>query len=219
MGEAGAWSDAEPAAPRVPPAAAILGCLAELPFAPGKTGLVRILIGSVAASVGADRTHYHGALRGMTASSVERVVDRLLAEGYLTRSNAQTRDGREYAALGLTSLGRAGPPDWDRLVAPAAATSREQAGTAGRARAAPPGLVVGGEPDPDRFERLRAWRRQEAATAQVAPFMVFADTTLRALAALPPEGVDHETLALVPGIGAAKLTRYGDALVALLRDR
>jgi len=28
--------------------------------------------------------------------------------------------------------------------------------------------------------------------------------------------VDRDTLALVPGIGAAKLARYGEALVALL---
>jgi DNA helicase-2/ATP-dependent DNA helicase PcrA len=66
------------------------------------------------------------------------------------------------------------------------------------------------------FERLRAWRRQEAAEAVIAPFMVLSDATLRALAALPPEKVSRDSLALVPGIGPAKLARYGSALLELL---
>jgi superfamily II DNA helicase RecQ len=72
--------------------------------------------------------------------------------------------------------------------------------------------------DPDCFERLRAWRLQQARADQIAPFMVFPDSTLRALAALPADRVDERTLAMVPGIGPAKLARYGQALVALLRQ-
>ena len=74
----------------------------------------------------------------------------------------------------------------------------------------------GTECDPDRFERLRAWRRQEAATAAIAPFMVFSDATLRALAAIPPEALDRDALMTVPGIGPTKLSRYGDAVLAVL---
>jgi hypothetical protein len=47
--------------------------------------------------------------------------------------------------------------------------------------------------------------------------MVFSDATLRALAALPPNGLGPTTLAMVPGIGPAKLARYGDALLSLLQ--
>jgi ATP-dependent DNA helicase RecQ len=213
------------ATPTLPPAAAILGCLAELPFSPGRRGLVRILVGSEVAAVGPDRTQYHGALRGLTIKAVERVVDRLQAEGYLVGTPARTRDGREFNALALTPRGRTGPPEWDRpfpaapsrLREPSASRSSRGDGLAAL-QSAPAGLPDGGEPDPDRFERLRAWRRQEAAAAAIAPFMVFSDATLRALASLAPDAVDRDTLALVPGIGAAKLARYGDALVALLHD-
>ena len=56
---------------------------------------------------------------------------------------------------------------------------------------------------PEIRERLRAWRLQQARAEQIAPFMVFSDATLRALAALPAQRVDERTLAMVPGIGPA----------------
>jgi len=199
---------AEPAGPSLPPAAAILGCLADAPFPLTKTGLTRVLLGSMAAPLRPDRTRYHGALRGLGASVVEKALERLLAEDYVARERATTRDGRELSVLVPTARGRQGLPPWDAPVVP----------SHGRQPAPwvpPRGSAVY---DADRFERLRAWRRQQAAEAGIAPFMVFSDATLRALAAVPPAGLDHATLALVPGIGPAKLAAYGDALLALLRQ-
>jgi ATP-dependent DNA helicase RecQ len=198
---------ARPAGPTPPPAAAILGCLAEAPFALTKTGVVRVLQGSVAAPLRPDRTRYHGALQGVGPTVIEKTVDRLLAEGYLSRRQTQTRDGRELSVLVPTERGRAGPPSWDAPVVAAAA------GRPAARSAAPSALDAY---DADVFERLRAWRRQAAAEAGIAPFMVFPDSTLRALAAVPPGTLDRRSLALVPGIGPAKLDRYGDALLALL---
>jgi ATP-dependent DNA helicase RecQ len=195
-------------APHPAPAAAVLGCLAEAPFALTKTGVARVLIGSVAAPLPPDRTRHYGVLAGLGRKAVETVVDRLLADGYLARQPVQGRDGREYSVLVLTPVGRAGPPPWDGPVA-VAPPRRTAAGLTS---------VDAEAYDLDRFERLRAWRRQEAAEAQIAPFMVFADSTLRALAALPPGAVSRDALARVPGIGPAKLARYGEALLALLSD-
>jgi superfamily II DNA helicase RecQ len=64
------------------------------------------------------------------------------------------------------------------------------------------------------FERLRAWRRETAAAASVPAYVVLADKTLRALAAARPAAGDE--LAAVPGIGPAKLERYGPALLELM---
>lgn len=64
------------------------------------------------------------------------------------------------------------------------------------------------------FERLRAWRLGEAREQGVPPYVVFGDVTLRALAADPPGSVD--ALLAVPGIGQAKLERYGEAVLAVL---
>jgi hypothetical protein len=33
---------------------------------------------------------------------------------------------------------------------------------------------------------------------------------------VPPGTLDHDALALIPGIGPAKLARYGDSLLTLL---
>ena len=42
------------------------------------------------------------------------------------------------------------------------------------------------------------------------------DRTLLELAADPP--TDHQALARVPGVGRAKLERYGEALLMVLQD-
>jgi ATP-dependent DNA helicase RecQ len=64
------------------------------------------------------------------------------------------------------------------------------------------------------FERLRAWRAATAKAKGLPAYVVFHDSTLRALAASLP--TDREGLAGVPGIGQAKLEAYGDALLELL---
>ena len=65
-----------------------------------------------------------------------------------------------------------------------------------------------------RFESLRQWRRQEAQSQQVPPYLVFHDRTLLELASRPPR--NREELGAVSGVGRAKLERYGEALLALL---
>ena len=64
------------------------------------------------------------------------------------------------------------------------------------------------------FEALRETRRQLAAEAGVPPYVVFHDSTLREIAARKPRSL-HE-LAEVQGVGAAKLERYGEAMLAAL---
>ena len=68
--------------------------------------------------------------------------------------------------------------------------------------------------DEELFERLRAWRSSVAADAKVPAYVVFTDATLVAIAeALPP---DLGRLARIPGVGPAKLERYGDQVLELL---
>ncbi|MCB1274845.1 MAG: HRDC domain-containing protein, partial [Leucobacter sp.] len=67
----------------------------------------------------------------------------------------------------------------------------------------------------DTFERLRAWRRDEAREQGVPPYVVFGDATLRALSVHRPG--DRPGLLSITGIGQAKLDRYGDAVLELLR--
>jgi superfamily II DNA helicase RecQ len=64
------------------------------------------------------------------------------------------------------------------------------------------------------FGRLRAWRTERARADSVPAYVVFADATLRELAAVQPRSLDE--LAGVKGIGPAKLERYGDEVIALV---
>jgi DNA helicase-2/ATP-dependent DNA helicase PcrA len=64
------------------------------------------------------------------------------------------------------------------------------------------------------FQRLRAWRASTAAEAKLPPYVVFTDATLVAIAEALP--ADAGALARVPGVGAAKLQRYGQAVLELL---
>ena len=66
------------------------------------------------------------------------------------------------------------------------------------------------------FERLRAARREIAEQAGVPPYVVFHDSTLREIAATRPRTLSE--LAGVQGVGAAKLSRYGDAILSVLQE-
>jgi ATP-dependent DNA helicase RecQ len=66
------------------------------------------------------------------------------------------------------------------------------------------------------FETLRAWRRARAEKEDVPAFVVLHDSALKAIAAARPQSRDE--LAGVPGIGAAKLERFGDDLLALVAE-
>ena len=91
---------------------------------------------------------------------------------------------------------------------PAARRSRRSAtGATGTAAAA----VDPGDP---LLAALKAWRLGMARDQGVPPYVVFHDRTLAELAAQRP--TTREQLAEVAGIGAAKLERYGPALLAVL---
>ena len=62
------------------------------------------------------------------------------------------------------------------------------------------------------FEALRAVRRDLAAAAGVPPYVIFHDATLREIAEARPRALSE--LARVQGVGAAKLERYGEAMLA-----
>ncbi len=67
-----------------------------------------------------------------------------------------------------------------------------------------------------RFAALRAWRKREASTQGVPPYVIFHDSVLQELAAQCPASLDD--LAEVRGIGASKLRRYGAAVLQALAE-
>ena len=70
--------------------------------------------------------------------------------------------------------------------------------------------------DVELLERLRLWRSSEAAQQQVPAFVVLTDSTLTAIAEQRP--ADRAALVAIPGIGARKIDRYGQAVLSLVSD-
>jgi ATP-dependent DNA helicase RecQ len=65
------------------------------------------------------------------------------------------------------------------------------------------------------YAALRAWRGAEARAQAVPPYVIFHDTVLRDICLRPPDSLD--ALALVKGVGASKLARYGKGVLEVLR--
>ncbi|MDP4538175.1 DNA helicase RecQ [Qipengyuania sp. DY56-A-20] len=66
------------------------------------------------------------------------------------------------------------------------------------------------------FEALRALRKELADEAQVPPYVVFHDATLRAMAQARPASLAE--LSRIPGVGAKKLEAYGDRFLRVLGE-
>jgi ATP-dependent DNA helicase RecQ len=64
------------------------------------------------------------------------------------------------------------------------------------------------------FEALRGWRRDTAKEAGVPPYVIFHDSTLRAVVAEKPASL--AALARIEGVGETKLARYGEGLLGAL---
>ncbi len=171
----------------------------------GRGRVVQILRGSRARAVCEAGQHAlpgHGALAHRRPAEVEAWIASLLEAGCL-----EVR-GQEYPTLALTEhgrrvLGREAVP----LLRPPPVAGPAGARAATRAEAPPEG-------EPASFERLRAWRAEEAARRRIPAYVVFHDRTLRALARARPATL--AALGEVPGVGPAKLQRYGRALLDLL---
>lgn len=70
--------------------------------------------------------------------------------------------------------------------------------------------------DPDGWEALRATRKALAEEQGIAPFMIFHDVTLHEILERRPATL--EELSHINGVGAAKLDRYGETFLAVIRD-
>lgn len=65
-----------------------------------------------------------------------------------------------------------------------------------------------------RFDALRAWRLREAKAQSIPPYVILHDSVLREIAIQRPASL--QALGLMRGMGASKLSRYGDGLLAVL---
>jgi DNA helicase II / ATP-dependent DNA helicase PcrA len=81
---------------------------------------------------------------------------------------------------------------------------------------APAGVATPSE-RPAGFEALKAWRLARARVEEVPAYVIFHNSTLAEIAARRPRSLAE--LAAVPGVGPAKLERYGEDVLAALVEQ
>jgi DNA helicase-2/ATP-dependent DNA helicase PcrA len=67
------------------------------------------------------------------------------------------------------------------------------------------------------LDRLRGWRLESSRAVKLPAYCVFTDATLMAIAEARPDDVAE--LARIPGVGKAKLERYGSDVLAICAGR
>ena len=182
----------------------------------GRFGLGRIvdiLRGSrskaLAAYGGADCPTY-GRCQTETKPSVTSQVKALVSFGYLRV------EGTEYPTLELTVKGREvlqghGTVELELgedMVSPGPGPKPR------RSEAGDTGTSMPSVPDRQLVERLRQLRTELAEEEGVAPFLIFHDKTLKAIAGSKPE--TRAALLEIPGIGELKAERYGRRVLAVI---
>ncbi|SPU42244.1 ATP-dependent DNA helicase recQ [Brevundimonas diminuta] len=139
------------------------------------------------------------------------VIDHLMFEGLLVED---PNDGKPLVRLGDPQAVRA-VYRGERVVRVKEPPTRAVAEDKPRRNAGRNLAVEGLDADVRaRFEALRAWRRERAIEQRVPPYVIFQDKTLVEIALQEPRGLDQ--LAVIPGVGAGKLDRYGPAVLEAL---
>jgi ATP-dependent DNA helicase UvrD/PcrA len=118
------------------------------------------------------------------------------------RTDAEIEEERRLFYVGLTRAKRLLAVTW---VKKPSRFLRELAPTAVPAAEQPAG-----------FEALKAWRLARARAEEIPAYVVFHNTTLEEIAARRPTSLVE--LAAVPGVGPAKLERYGEDVLAALAE-
>ena len=187
-------------------AAAILDTVDGLAWPLGQRGLAAMLSGAVDAPPSAQRSADYGLLAGARPYKVKRWIEQLVEHGNLERY--ESRDG-----FPLLRIARRGDlPELDRPVAARSGRPYLAGDDADALREAVEASPEAGA----RVQKLRAWRSEEARAAGIAPFMVLHDRALHAIALRRP--AVPSALRSIDGIGPQKLARYGEALLALVRE-
>jgi ATP-dependent DNA helicase RecQ len=174
----------------------------------GAGHLIDVLLGQATEKVARhrhERLSVFGIGSDVPAASWRSLLRQLLVLGYVRV------DHEGFGAVALTEASRA------LLRGETTVRVREDAKTPAarkaRSRRASPGEVTAA--DEPLWEALRECRRRLAAELNVPPYVVFHDATLREMVASRP--VDDAELLAIGGVGQAKLARYGEQFLAVLR--
>ncbi len=187
---------------------AVLEAVRTLPFPMGRTGLAKLLVGSVESRVRADRSASFGVLAHLSRGKVESLVDRLVTDGYLFRDL-----DHEFKLIRLTERGAAATINDLGAYQSPKPVHRSGARSSGAGDSPEETLDTAAEA---LLQRLHAWRRDRAAADAVPPYVVAHNNMLLAVDQSRP--LDHVALANLPGFGPARVEKYGEEILALTSE-
>ncbi|NOT22500.1 MAG: ATP-dependent DNA helicase RecQ [Nitrospiraceae bacterium] len=172
----------------------------------GVSRIVEILRGSRSKAMltyGAENCPTYGTCRTQTKQAVTSLVKTLIDSGHLQV------EGTEYPTLDVTHKGQEILQGTDTVALKQTEETQPDLPVKQqlREKAAPVVAPLVSPADPQLFERLRQLRTELAEEEDVAPFLIFHDKTLKAIAGYKP--VTPAALLEVPGIGPLKAERYG----------
>lgn len=183
----------------------ILDCLVSLPKPVGRSGLARILTGSMRAPVTPDKARHHGRLKALGEAMIMNYIDAMMEDG---RMRQYERQG--YPVLAATIQGRAIAEVW----------LQENPELAGFGDAPPP--VDNGSEEPaegDKYTSLQKalwlWRRRTADQLGQPPYAIMNNETMLQIAETRPHS--SEDLAVLPGMGAQRVEGYGPQILDLIK--
>ena len=135
------------------------------------------------------------------------ILRQLLAHGHL-QSDPEGHGGLQLAPRCRELLRGEQSLELREDILPSSSKRKPASGTG---RKAPPDV-----PDGPHWERLRQFRKELADAEGVPPYIIFHDATLKEMLHARPRTL--EQMAEVPGIGQAKLERYGEKFLSVLNN-
>jgi ATP-dependent DNA helicase RecQ len=155
----------------------------------------------------------YGVGRELSPAAWRELIDQLLFEGLLRED---PNDGRPLIGLGDAEGVRAVYRGERQVLTRRAPETFDPSTRSGRPRKrAREAMAAVGPDNHALYEALRDWRRQTAAEQGVPPYVIFHDKTLAEIALFRPATLTD--LALIGGVGQAKLDHYGQAVLRVVR--
>jgi ATP-dependent DNA helicase RecQ len=198
----------------VPPAdvEAALACIARFEGHLGAARVAHILHGQVdswaRSNAWVQELAFFGSLRTWEVDRIRDLIGALLDLGYVARGHGEKPTLR-LTPLGLELLAGEQPAGLELELHPSPSRPGRRGGS--KPAASMPEMDEGATL---RFEELRNWRLEVARRDEVPPYVIFHDKTLAEMARRRP--ASSAELASIPGVGPAKLTRYGEDVLELL---
>ena len=185
-----------------------LSCVTRMHGRFGLAKVLQVLRGSKAQEImdrGLDRLSTHGLLKSHGQTYLRAIMEELIRDGCVRVSSG------EYPVISITSRGKRVMLRQDPVELSWPVPPRKRAKP--KARAAAP-VTDDLTHDEVLFQNLRSWRTNRAREAQIPPYTVLHDATLKLLAAVRPRRLSE--LESIKGMGPAKIGRYGEELLEIV---